>query len=90
MLSVPGDSMTNAAITDGDWVVVRRQASVDNGGIVAAMLDSDTAEGCDATVKTYRVRKGHVWLIPHNPAYEPIPGDEATIVGKVVAVLRRV
>jgi len=90
MLTVVGDSMTDAAIADGDWVVVRRQDSADNGDIVAAMLDSDTADGGEATVKTYRERDGHVWLIPHNPAYTPIPGDSAKIIGKVVAVLRRV
>jgi repressor LexA len=90
ILTVAGDSMTDAAIADGDWVVVRRQASADNGDIVAALLDSDTADGGEATVKTYRERDGHVWLIPHNPAYTPIPGDSATILGKVVAVLRRV
>jgi repressor LexA len=89
MLNVVGDSMTGAAITDGDWVVVRCQPSAENGDIVAAMIDSDTPAEAEATVKTYRKRDGHVWLNPHNPAYEPIPGDNATIVGKVVAVLRR-
>jgi repressor LexA len=89
MLSVAGESMTDAAIMDGDWVVVRRQDSAENGEIVAAMLDSDSTDGSEATVKTYRKRDGHVWLIPHNPAYTPIPGDKARIIGKVVAVLRR-
>lgn len=89
MLTVTGESMTGAAIADGDWVVVRRQASADNGDIVAAMVDSDTEEGKAATVKTYRRRDGHAWLIPHNPAFTPFPADNATIVGKVVAVLRR-
>jgi repressor LexA len=83
MLNVVGDSMVDAAICDGDWVVVRRQAVADNGEIVAAMLDGE------ATVKTFRRRDGHVWLIPHNSAYEPIPGDEAQILGRVVSVLRR-
>ena len=83
MLKVVGDSMVDAAICDGDWVVVRSQSNAENGEIVAAMLDDE------ATVKTYRRRDGHVWLMPHNPAYEPIPGDDAQIVGKVVAVLRR-
>ena len=89
MLSVAGESMTDAAIMDGDWVVVRRQDSAENGEIVAAMLDSDSTDGSEATVKTYRKRDGHVWLIPHNPAFTPIPGDKARIIGKVVAVLRR-
>ena len=84
MLKVTGDSMVEAAICDGDWVVVRQQPTAENGEIVAAMLDGE------ATVKTYKRRDGHVWLLPHNPAYEPIPGDDATILGRVVTVLRRV
>ena len=83
MLRVVGESMIDAAICDGDWVVVRSQSNAENGEIVAAMLDGE------ATVKTYRQRDGHVWLMPHNPAYEPIMGDHAQIVGKVVAVLRK-
>ncbi|MCT2584035.1 transcriptional repressor LexA [Actinophytocola gossypii] len=83
LLRVTGDSMVDAAITDQDWVVVRQQPTADNGEIVAAMIDGE------ATVKTFKRRDGHVWLMPHNDAYEPIPGDEATILGKVVAVLRR-
>ena len=89
MLRVVGDSMIDAAITDGDWVVVRRESDVENGDIVAAMIESDTSADREATVKTFKQRDGHVWLIPHNPAYVPILGDNATIVGKVVAVLRR-
>jgi repressor LexA len=84
MLKVAGDSMVEAAICDGDWVVVRQQPTAENGEIVAAMIDGE------ATVKTYKRRDGHVWLQPHNPAYEPINGDEATILGRVVTVLRRV
>ena len=84
MLKVVGDSMVDAAICDGDWVVVRQQPTAENGEIVAAMIDGE------ATVKTYKRRDGHVWLMPHNPAYEPIPGDEATVLGRVVSVLRRV
>ena len=84
MLKVAGDSMVEAAICDGDWVVVRQQPTAENGEIVAAMIDGE------ATVKTYKRRDGHVWLMPHNPAYEPIPGDEASILGRVVSVLRRV
>jgi repressor LexA len=83
MLRVVGDSMIDAAITDGDWVVVRQQPSAENGEIVAAMLDGE------ATVKTLRRRDDHLWLLPQNPAYEPILGDQATVLGRVVAVLRR-
>ena len=90
VLRVAGDSMIDAAIADGDWVVVRRESDVENGDIVAAMLKSDTSADDEATVKTFKKRDGHVWLIPHNPAYEPILGDKAKIIGKVVAVLRRV
>lgn len=90
LLKVVGDSMIDAAITDGDWVVVRRESDIENGDIVAAMVESDTSADREATVKTFRKRDGHVWLIPHNPAYAPILADNATIVGKVVAVLRRI
>jgi repressor LexA len=83
LLQVAGDSMIEAAIADGDWVVVRQQPVADNGDIVAAMIDGE------ATVKTFKRKDGHVWLMPHNAAYEPIPGDEATVLGRVVAVLRR-
>lgn len=84
MLKVKGDSMVDAAICDGDYVVIRRQQTCDNGDIVAALLDDE------ATVKTFKKRDGHVWLMPHNPAYEPILGDHAQIMGKVVSVLRKV
>jgi repressor LexA len=84
LLRVAGDSMVDAAISDGDWVVVRQQPTAENGEIVAAMIDGE------ATVKTFRRRDGHIWLLPHNPAYEPIDGDEATILGRVTAVLRKV
>ena len=89
-LKVVGDSMIDAAITDGDWVVVRRESDIENGDIVAAAIESDTSADREATVKTFKKIDGHVWLIPHNPAYSPIPGDGAMILGKVVAVLRRV
>lgn len=82
MLKVVGDSMIDAAICDGDWVVVRRQNDAINGDIVAALLDNE------ATVKTFRQRDGHTWLLPQNTQYEPILGDHATIMGKVVTVLR--
>ena len=84
MLRVSGESMIDAAICDGDWVVVRSQATAENGDIVAAMLDGE------ATVKAFRQRDGHTWLLPRNSAFEPILGDEATVLGKVVAVLRAV
>ena len=84
ILKVVGDSMIEAAICDGDWVVVRQQNTAENGEIVAAMLDSE------ATVKVFRQRDGHTWLLPRNSAYEPIVGDFAEVLGKVVAVLRSV
>jgi repressor LexA len=82
MLKVVGDSMIDAAICDGDWVVVRQQANANNGDIVAALLDDE------ATVKVFKQRDGHTWLLPQNSAYEPILGDHATVLGKVVTVLR--
>lgn len=84
LLKVVGDSMVEAAICDGDWVVVRQQPTASNGDIVAAMLDNE------ATVKTFKRTDGKVWLLPHNPAYDPIDGDDAVVLGKVTAVLRRV
>ncbi|WP_245851981.1 transcriptional repressor LexA [Mobilicoccus massiliensis] len=84
LLKVAGDSMVDAAICDGDWVVVRSQPTAENGDIVAAMIDGE------ATVKTFKRRDGHVWLLPHNPSYDPIDGDEATVLGKVTAVMRSV
>jgi repressor LexA len=84
LLAVRGDSMIEAAICDGDWVVVRQQPTANNGDIVAALLDNE------ATVKTFKRTANQVWLMPHNPAYDPIDGNDATILGKVVAVLRRV
>jgi len=83
LLNVRGDSMVEAAITDGDWVVVRQQPDAENGEIVAAMIDGE------ATVKTFKRKDGHVWLMPANSAYQPIPGDDASVLGRVVAVLRR-
>ncbi len=84
LLEVKGESMIDAAICDGDYVVVRQQPDAVNGDIVAALL------GEEATVKTFKRTPGQVWLLPHNPAYEPIDGNDAAILGKVVAVLRRV
>ena len=82
LLSVSGDSMVDAAICDGDFVVVRQQPTAENGEIVAALIDGE------ATVKTLSRKDGKVWLLPHNAAYEPIDGTHATILGKVTAVLR--
>jgi repressor LexA len=82
-LTVRGESMLGAAICDGDWVTVRRQSVAENGDIVAAMIDGE------ATVKRLRLDGARSWLVPHNPAYQPIPAEAAVILGKVVAVLRR-
>lgn len=84
LLEVRGDSMIEAAICDGDYVAIRQQPTAENGEIVAAMIDGE------ATVKTLQRKDGNVWLLPHNPAYDPIDGTHATILGKVTAVLRRV
>jgi repressor LexA len=84
LLKVVGDSMVEAAICDGDWVVVRQQNVADNGDIVAAMLDGE------ATVKTFKRAGGQVWLMPHNPAFDPIPGNDATVLGKIVTVIRKI
>ncbi|MBY6349963.1 transcriptional repressor LexA [Rhodococcoides corynebacterioides] len=83
LLRVVGESMIDAAICDGDWVVVRQQNVADNGDIVAAMIDGE------ATVKTFKRTGGDVWLLPHNPLFEPIPGNDAVILGKVVTVMRK-
>jgi repressor LexA len=87
MLRVAGDSMINAGITDGDYVIIRQQEKVFSGDIVAALIEGIEHE---ATVKTFQqAEDGRCWLMAHNPAYPPIPGDSAEIMGKVVAVLRR-
>nr|WP_067815025.1 transcriptional repressor LexA [Nocardia inohanensis] len=84
LLKVVGQSMIDAAICDGDWVVVRQQNVAENGDIVAAMLDGE------ATVKTFKHTGSQVWLMPHNPLFEPIPGNDAQILGKVVTVIRKI
>lgn len=84
LLKVVGESMVDAAICDGDWVVIRQQNVADNGDIVAAMIDGE------ATVKTFKRTRGQVWLMPHNPAFDPIPGNDAVILGKVVTVIRKI
>jgi len=83
-LRVRGDSMIDAAICDGDIVVVKQQQEAHSGQIVAAMIDEE------ATVKVYRRRDGHVYLEPRNPAYDVIDGDRAAVLGVVVSVLRSV
>jgi repressor LexA len=83
LLEVTGESMIDAAICHGDYVVIRQEQTASNGEIVAAMIDGE------ATVKTYQRKDGQVWLLPHNDAFEPIDGTNATILGKVTAVLRR-
>jgi repressor LexA len=82
MLKVQGDSMIDAAICDGDWVVVRQQQNADNGDIVAALLEDS------ATVKVFKQNNGQTWLLPRNSAYDPIDGTHAVIMGKVVSVIR--
>ncbi|KAA1419224.1 transcriptional repressor LexA [Nocardioides humilatus] len=84
LLEVSGESMIDAAICNGDYVVIRQQPTAENGEIVAAMIDGE------ATVKTFQRKSGKVWLLPHNDAFDPIDGTNATILGKVTAVLRRV
>ena len=84
MLQVVGESMIDAAICDGDYVVIREQKDCNNGEIVAAMIDGE------ATVKTFQRKNGHIWLLPANPAFEPISGDNCEILGKVTAVMRSV
>ncbi|HZE37676.1 MAG TPA: transcriptional repressor LexA [Stackebrandtia sp.] len=85
LLKVKGDSMIEAAITNGDWVVVREQPEAHSGEIVAAMIDDE------ATVKTFKRREdGNVELLPANPLYDPIPANNAQILGRVVAVMRRI
>ena len=83
LLEVAGDSMIDAAICNGDYVVIRQAQEAANGDIVAALIDGE------ATVKTFQRKDGQVWLLPHNDAYQPIDGTHATILGKVTAVLRR-
>ena len=82
MLKVVGDSMIDAAICDGDFVVIRSQKDANKGEIVAAMIDGE------ATVKTFSKKSGQVWLLPANDSYQPIDGNQAEILGVVTAVLR--
>ena len=82
-LRVRGDSMISAGILDGDKVVVHPQQNADNGQVVVARIEDE------ATVKTLQRKDGHTWLLPENEAYDPIDGDNAEIIGKVVGVVRR-
>ena len=82
-LRVRGESMLGAGILPGDLVVVHRQQEAYSGEIVVALFEDE------ATVKTYRVKDGRVWLMPENPEYQPIDGTYAEIIGKVAAVVRR-
>jgi repressor LexA len=84
MLKINGDSMIDAAICEGDWVVIRKQNYADNGDIVAAEIEGE------ATLKVFKQRDGKTWLLPRNSAYEPIDGTHATILGKLVTVIRKV
>jgi repressor LexA len=84
LLQVAGDSMVDAAICDGDYVVIRQEQTAENGDIVAALIDGE------ATVKTFQRKNGQLWLLPHNAAYDPIDGTNASILGIVTAVLRKV
>jgi repressor LexA len=84
LLEVAGDSMVDAAICNGDYVVVRQEQTANNGEIVAALIDGE------ATVKTFKRTRGQVWLMPHNPAFDPIPGNDAAVLGKVVTVIRKI
>ena len=81
-LRVRGESMIGAGILDGDKVVVRPQSTAQDGQIVVARI------GDEATVKRLSMRRGHAWLMPENPAFEPIDGADAEIVGLVKAVFR--
>lgn len=83
MLSVRGDSMMNAGILDGDFVLVRQQSIAHNGDIVVALLTDE------ATVKTFYKEQDHIRLQPENPAHEPIITKDASILGKVIGVFRR-
>ena len=82
MLQVKGESMIDAAICDGDYVVIRQQKDANNGEIVAAMIDGE------ATVKTFSRKGGHIWLLPANSDFTPIDGDGCEVLGIVTAVLR--
>lgn len=83
MLAVAGESMIEAGIFDGDYVIVRQQQTAENGDIVVAMTEDD-----EATVKTFYKEKDHIRLQPENPAFEPLRLKHVTILGKVVGLFR--
>lgn len=84
LLSVHGDSMIEAGINDGDYLVIREQKTADNGDIVVALIDDG------ATVKRFFKEDGHIRLQPENSSMDPIIVDDCTIVGKAVAQFRRI
>ena len=81
-LHIRGDSMVNAGILSGDTIIVRKQSYAQQGQIVVALIEEE------ATCKRLEKQDGHVWLMPENEAYAPIPGDDARILGVVVKVVR--
>lgn len=83
MLKVRGESMINAAILDGDYIIVQEQPTAENGDIVVALVNGD-----EATVKTFYKEKGHFRLQPENDHMDPIIVEELSIIGKVVGVFR--
>jgi repressor LexA len=83
LLRVSGDGM-GAHVKDGDWVAVRRQPDADDGDVVAAMFDGE------AVVRVFRPSGSKVWLMPYNSTYPAIDAEEASILGRVIALLRRV
>lgn len=84
MLRVSGDSMINAAILDGDYIIVREQSTAQNGDIVVALIDNE-----EATVKTFYRENEYIRLQPENDAYEPIISKNVKILGKVAGVFRK-
>lgn len=83
MLQIDGESMKDAGILHGDWVVVRSQPVAEQGEFVAALIDGE------ATAKEFHKDSTGVWLLPHNEDYAPIPGEKAEIMGKIVSVFRK-
>lgn len=83
ILTVRGDSMINAGIQEGDWLIVEQQNTANNGDIVVALVGSD-----EATVKRYYREADHIRLQPENDDYEPIRARDVTILGRVVGLYR--
>ncbi|WP_073025971.1 transcriptional repressor LexA [Lutispora thermophila] len=84
MLMVKGDSMINAGILDGDYVIVMKQSYANNGDIVVALIEDE------ATIKRFYKEKDHFRLQPENPFYDPIITKDLSIIGKVIGVLRKI